>query len=58
MRTTEGLLHDIERNAQLLRMKIKDNWGQMDVDEIDFRLYQIEQDASRARMQENLKDDR
>ena len=39
-------------------MKIKDNWGQMDVDEIDFRLYQIEQDASRARMQENLKDDR
>lgn len=51
-------MQDIERNAQLLRMKLKENWGEMDLDEIDFRLYQIEQDASRARMLEQLKDDR
>ena len=51
-------MQDIERNAQLLRMKLKENWGEMDLDEIDFRLYRIEQDASRARMLEQLKDDR
>tara|TARA_R110001592_G_scaffold122620_3_gene329571 strand:+ start:16672 stop:16920 length:249 start_codon:yes stop_codon:yes gene_type:complete len=58
VRSSEGLMQDIERNAQLLRMKLKENWGEMDLDEIDFRLYQIEQDASRARMLEQLKDDR
>ena len=58
MKRTEGLLHDIERNAQLLRMRLKEGWGEIDLDEFDFRLYQIEQDASQARMQENIKDDR
>ena len=55
MKTIQALLHDIERNVQTLRMKIRDG-RPIDLEELDFRLYQIETDASQARMQENIKD--